>query len=77
MPNVDFSGQKKKPGRESDEGSDVVEDSDFDDTREDHIGMLNRDDAKIARKLIRQREPKVVDVASMSDRRPTMLSTDD
>jgi hypothetical protein len=60
--------------RGSDDGSDI--DSASEQELND-MPLINKDDAKLVQRIIRQKQPNVIDINSVSDKRATMMSTDE
>lgn len=72
---AEITRAKRKEESSEPEDSDFVENSELND--EVGITFVNRDDAKIIKKIVRQRKPKTIDISAVSQNRSTMLSTDE
>lgn len=66
--------QKKRP-HSSDSGS---SNSSRVQSEEEEIGvsLINKDDAKRVRRIVQQQKPKVINIADVQEKKPTMMSTD-
>lgn len=56
------------------------DDSDFNNSEDEQVmgaALISKDDVKKARRIIKQRKPQVIDIASVSEKKPTMLTTDE
>lgn len=58
-------------------GSDIDSSEDEDDDERADGLLINKDDAKKVRRIMKQDKPRVIDISSVSEKKPTMMSTEE
>jgi len=58
-------------------GSDIDSSEDEEDDEKADGMLINKDDAKKVRRIMKQDKPRVIDIGSVSEKKPTMMSTEE